>query len=51
MLGCALVYAALFGTGWLLFGRALAGLAALAVAAGLLLALLRDLGRLDAEAP
>jgi Na+/proline symporter len=43
VLGCALVYAALFGTGWLLFGRLLAGLLALAVAAALLALLLRDL--------
>jgi Na+/proline symporter len=45
LLGCALVYAALFGTGWLLFGHLLAGLTALLVAAALLAFLLRDLGR------
>ena len=51
LLGCALVYAALFGTGWLLFGRALAGLAALTAAVLLLAVLLRDLRSTDAVAP
>lgn len=41
--GCVLVYAALFGVGWLLFGRPLAGIVALLVAVGLLVFLLRNL--------
>ena len=43
LLGCALVYAALFGMGWLLFGRTMTGLVALVVAALLLAVLLREL--------
>ncbi|MDX1420639.1 MAG: sodium:solute symporter family protein, partial [Rubricoccaceae bacterium] len=43
LLGCLLVYAFLFGTGWLLFGRAALGLAALLAAVHLLAGLLRDL--------
>ena len=33
-LGCVLVYAALFGTGYLLYGRGLAAVVALAISAG-----------------
>ena len=46
--GCVLVYAALFGMGWLLFGKPLAGIVALVVAGGLLVFLIRDL---DDKAP
>src|SRR5690606_13398895 len=46
-LGVALVYAALFGTGWLLFGRWLAGGVALLLAAGLLAFLVRSLDRTE----
>ncbi|NNF56677.1 MAG: Na+:solute symporter [Rhodothermaceae bacterium] len=42
-LGVALVYAALLGTGWLLFGRWGAGLLALGAAAAVLIFLVRDL--------
>ena len=42
-LGVALVYAALLGTGWLLFGRWGAGLLALGAAAAVLTFLVREL--------
>ena len=41
--GCVLVYAALFGMGWILFGKPLEGIVALAVAAGLLAFLIKSL--------
>lgn len=43
ILGCALVYLALFGTGWLLFGKPVAGIGSLLICAGLLYFLLKDL--------
>ena len=45
-LGCVLVYAALFGTGYLLYGQAVAAVVALAISAGAGVWLFRLLPRL-----
>ncbi|MFN3597524.1 MAG: sodium:solute symporter family protein [Rubricoccaceae bacterium] len=49
--GCALVYATLFGTGYLLLGQPLRGALALGAAAALLAGLLRGTRRAAAEMP
>ena len=51
LLGCAAVYAALFGVGWVVLGETLKGVLTLLVAGGVLAALVVALNREDAPAP
>ena len=51
LLGCGAVYAALFGTGWLVLGEPARGALALAVALGIVVALVRGIAPAPLPAP